>query len=172
MDGLSCKHIRELLCVWTSSVSKFAMFIPVTTNSVRARLGLALDKCRVYSEGTTAGSEAACEQALGITHARHGLVAGGVLIGQDAWVEVFVLRRSEVTIDLIDDLMQLLLPMQNKLLLLRTSLQQRLAHLARVVPWTQLEARTAELESRIAAAAFDPAAVFFPSPVFPVARFT
>jgi hypothetical protein len=59
----------------------------------------------------------------------------------------FVQMGSDDSIDLVDGLMHLPLPIQDKILL-RASLQQQLAHLARVVPWTQLEARTSELESR------------------------
>jgi hypothetical protein len=84
----------------------------------------------------------------------HIAEAQGVFARHEAQARFDALYESTSMIEFINELMQLPLPIQDKFLLLRASLQQRMAHLARVAPWAQLETCT-ELESRVTAGALD-----------------
>jgi hypothetical protein len=111
-------------------------------------LEIRLEKCCAYSATEAAAVQVA--NALHIKHAKEGFLPGGVPIGSEAYMRVFVVEKADNACALVDSLMDLPLPWQDKFLVLRSSIQPRLAHLARVVCWTELAALFACLEAYIA----------------------
>jgi hypothetical protein len=65
-------------------------------------------------------------------------VAAGTPLGSDAFVETDARSRAETVASLVTALASLPLGKQDKFLLLRSSLQARLTHLTRIIPWSQL----------------------------------
>ena len=90
----------------------------------------------VYSQDKEVAARVAA--ALSLPHRAEGIVAAGTPIGTDA----FVAAHAEATcaaareaMQTLHDLPPAVLPLQDKLLLLRCSLQQRVLHLPRCAPW-------------------------------------
>jgi Reverse transcriptase (RNA-dependent DNA polymerase) len=110
------------------------------------RLTPALAKCAVYSPR---GPAAALAEEFGMRHAADGIVFGGTPIGANAFCAEFVSRCADAACCSVDTLMSLELPLQSQLLLLRSSLQLRMEHLVRTVPWALCAAPVRRLEARI-----------------------
>jgi hypothetical protein len=80
---------------------------------------------------------AAAAAELGVLHAREGLVVAGTRIGTDSFVRDFLSRKRKDVRDKIQRLVDLPHPLtfQDKWVILSRSLQLRLQHLSRTVPW-------------------------------------
>jgi hypothetical protein len=87
----------------------------------------------VYSPDPALAADLAFQ--LGFQHAVAGLVVAGCPVGAPEFVADKTLAAAEGVKQLILTLMGLQVPVQDKLLLLRKSLQVKLAHFARCVPY-------------------------------------
>ncbi len=110
------------------------------------------DKCGVYSANVQAAAEVA--QALGIAHCTAGLMVAGTPIGTDEFITEHARAKADATCRAIDQLLELPLPAQDQFIILRSSLQMRVAHLPRVMPWDLAEAAVRRVEDKTASAAF------------------
>jgi hypothetical protein len=92
-------------------------------------------KSAAYSSHQDMVAAAAAE--LGVHHAREGLVVAGTRIGTDSFVRDFLSRKRKDVRDKIQRLVDLPHPLtfQDKWVILSRSLQLRLQHLSRTVPW-------------------------------------
>jgi Reverse transcriptase (RNA-dependent DNA polymerase) len=121
-------------------------------------LGLAVglearvDKCAAYSTNPFAAAEVAA--ALGIQHCTDGLMAAGTPIGTDEFITAHADSKAAEVCDLIDDMMDLPLPSQDQFILLKSSLQMKLAHLPRIAPWNLIGDAIQTLELKTCQAAF------------------
>jgi hypothetical protein len=102
------------------------------------------DKC--FASGPDAASAADVARMLRIPHADAGFVAGGVPLGSHTFVSDHLSSRADQVCNLITALLALPLPLQNQALILRSSLQARMAHFARAIPWSVLSALMAHVE--------------------------
>jgi hypothetical protein len=105
-----------------------------------------LNKCGAYSPNAMASAEVA--NALGIAHHVDGLMVAGTPVGTDAFVAASAHKQADAVCKAMDDLMALPLPTQDQFIILRSSLQMRLAHLPRLAPWPIVEAATLQAESK------------------------
>jgi hypothetical protein len=80
---------------------------------------------------------AAAAAELGVLHARDGLVVAGTPIGTESFVCDFLSRKLQEVPHEIQRLVDLPQPLtlQDKWVILSRSLQLRLQHLSRTVPW-------------------------------------
>lgn len=97
-----------------------------------------LDKCGIH--GGDAAEAAAAAEELGIRHMEAGFNAVGTPLGSAAFVEEQLAARAAKVESLVETLVRLPLPVQSQYLLLRTSLNVRMAHFQRTVPFEVLEA--------------------------------
>ncbi len=97
----------------------------------------ALGKCLTHSR--TPANAAAAAEALGFEHRPEGVIVVGTPIGSDDFVRAHVGSKAEKTKELVATMMDLPLPAQDKMLLLRMSLSRKLAHLPRTVEGHLLE---------------------------------
>ena len=105
-----------------------------------------LPKCCVWSRTPDRAAEVAA--ALGMHHCADGLVATGTPIGTPDFVAAHAMQRAEAACAMVDTLEALPLQGQHRLILATRSLQKKLTHLARCVPWQQIEAAITQLERR------------------------
>ena len=89
---------------------------------------------------------------LGFQQAVDGLVAVGCPVGAPEFVAAKTLAAAEGVQQLILTLTSLPVPVQDKLLLLRKSLQVKMAHFARCVPYELAESSFQKTESAVLAA--------------------
>ena len=115
-----------------------------------------LPKCGIYGgDKELIAAEAA---KLRIAHQLDGFTAVGTPLGSAEYVCNALGRRAATVETLVDTLAQLPLSVQYQFLLLRASLQARMAHLMRTVPWEALAThmrRTDAAVWRAAAAVLD-----------------
>ena len=121
---------------------------------LRAAFGLEarVDKCAAYSANPLAAAEVAA--ALGIQHCTVGLMAAGSPIGTDEFIAAHADSKAGAVCQLIDDMMDLPLPSQDQFILLKSSLQMKLAHLPRIAPWRLVGDAIQTVESKTCQAAF------------------
>ena len=117
-----------------------------------APLGLEpqLPKCTAYSRDPQHAATVASE--LEITHAVHGTTVCGTPIGTPAYEAASAAASADKVCAAIDRLISLPLPSQDQFLLLTMSLQRRMLHLARVVPWGQVSGHVRRAEASVKAA--------------------
>jgi hypothetical protein len=113
---------------------------------------VSMQKCGAYS--TDGAAAAGVATALGITHFADGFLAAGTPLGTDEFVRRHVQAKADSTCALVDDLVGLPLPAQDKFVILRMSLQARMAHFARTVPWDLLGTATAAVQGKLEDAVF------------------
>ena len=101
------------------------------------KLRPALRKCLTFSR--TPENAAAAAEALGFEHRPEGVVVVGTPIGSDAFVREHADSKAAKARELMGTMMDLPLPAQDKMLLLRMSLSRKLAHLPRTVEWQLLD---------------------------------
>jgi hypothetical protein len=104
------------------------------------------NKCGAYSPDALASAEVAT--TLGIAHHVDGLVAAGTPIGTDAFVAASAQKQADAVCKAMDDLMALPLPTQDQFIILRSSLQTRIAHFPRLAPWHIVEAATLQVQNK------------------------
>ena len=95
-----------------------------------------MSKCGIY--GGDKGKVAAEAAKLQITHQLDGFTAVGTPLGSAEYVSQALAQRAATVESLVDTLVQLPLSVQAQFLLLRASLQVRMAHLMRTVPHQEL----------------------------------
>jgi hypothetical protein len=119
-----------------------------------AAIGLIVrpDKCGVYS--TNAQAAQATAATLKVPHCHDGLTAAGTPVGTDDFVTAYATKKADVVCKSIDDMLELPLPAQDKFIILRSSMQMRLAHLPRVAPWHLVGDAVQRVEDRSAQATF------------------
>lgn len=110
------------------------------------------DKCAAYSANPVAAAEVAA--ALGIQHRTDGLMAAGSPVGTDEFIAAHADTKANTVCQFIDDLMGLPLPAQDQFILLKSSLQMKLAHLPRIAPWSLVGDAIQLVESKVSEAAF------------------
>jgi hypothetical protein len=117
------------------------------------RLGLVpvLRKCLTHA--TKPENGAAVAEGLHFAHCPEGVVAVGTPLGAPEFVTQHAQSKADKACALVDTLMDLPLPKQDQLLLLRMSLQWNLAHLPRTVEWPLIEDAVQQLEERVQDAA-------------------
>jgi len=108
-------------------------------------------KCGVYSQDDLDGAIAAAAE-LDLPHRPQGIVCAGTPLGSGAFLREYCQERADKTCTLIDHLLDLPLSAQDKWLVLRGSLQKRMAHLVRVLPWAFVEDAVRQVEARAVAA--------------------
>ena len=125
-----------------------------------ARIGLDLvpEKCQAYGIPVADGfnaSAAAVARQHGIRHATAGFVAAGTPIGTDKFILEHVDSQVQGVLSLVDKLCALQDPLtvQDKYIVLTRSLQRKLDHLPRSLPWRLLEPAFTSLTARICDAA-------------------
>jgi hypothetical protein len=114
-------------------------------------LGARLDKCGAYSEDTAAAATVATE--LNIAHEEGGLMVAGTPVGTADFVAAHVHSKADAACASLDRMMGLPLPAQDKFILLRSSMQMRLAHLPRVLQWPAISDAVGSLQTSAANAA-------------------
>ncbi len=125
-----------------------------------ARVGLSLvpEKCQAFGMPTgsaTSSAAAAVAQHLHIQHAKEGFVACGTPIGTNSFIMRHVQAKVDEVKGLVDKLCELPDPLtvQDKFAVLYHSLQHKLAHLPRTVPWRLLEDAFTSFTAHLSAAA-------------------
>jgi hypothetical protein len=123
-----------------AAIEAFRLLVTATST-----IGLApsLPKCVAYAQSAATGS--AVTSALGVTLRPEGLVAAGMPLGSDAFVEADARSWAKTVAGLVTALASLPLGRQDKFLLLRSSLQARLTHLTCITPWSRLSPHVAAL---------------------------
>jgi len=106
-----------------------------------------LHKCEVTGSDPALVEQTAA--ALQFTARPEGMLSAGTPLGTDAFKEQHCLGVADRACALIDKLMSLPVSLQGKLLLLRKSLQLKVAHLPRTVHWHQCEAAVQRLQSKV-----------------------
>jgi hypothetical protein len=106
-----------------------------------------LPKCSVYSRSVESAAQVAAE--LGMRHCEDGLVATGTPIGTPEFVAAHAQTKADQACSMVETLMHLPLQSQDQLLLLRRSLQKKLAHLPRCVEYPAIEGPVTQLEDRV-----------------------
>jgi hypothetical protein len=86
---------------------------------------------------------------LGFQQAVGGLVVAGCPVGKPEFIAAKAIAAAEGVELLVNTLMQLQLPVQDKLLVLRKSLQVKVAHLARCVPYELAEPALQKSEAAV-----------------------
>jgi hypothetical protein len=119
-----------------------------------ADVGLAVSRPKSGVYSPTAQAAAHTAAALGLAHHTDGVVVVGTPIGTDAFVTAHVSARADALRASVDLLLGTPVSVQDKLLLLRCSLQHRPAHLLRVVPWHLQRDAIGRAERLVAAAVF------------------
>jgi hypothetical protein len=107
-------------------------------------------KSLVYSPDPALAADLAFQ--LGFQHAVDGLVVAGCPVGAPEFVAAKTLAAAEGVQQLILTLMGLQVPVQDKLLLLRKSLQVKLAHFARCAPYELAASALQQTEAAVLAA--------------------
>ncbi len=100
------------------------------------RINLTPNPNKSLAYGLDTDISAGAPAELGIAHAQNGIVAAGTPIGSAHFMDACVAQRREAVKVLLDRLVELPSPLtiQDKTLLTK-SLQLRLLHLTRTVPW-------------------------------------
>ncbi|MEL6449579.1 MAG: reverse transcriptase domain-containing protein [Pseudomonadota bacterium] len=122
-------------------------------NSVRS-IGLRIrkDKCGLYGGTGTACADLAA--AVKLPHKPDGLTVVGVPIGTSAYQTQTVSARADKVTKLVDLLGTLTkLPLQSQWLLLSMSLNARMTHFMRVLPWNLIQGAMRRVDSHVHAAA-------------------
>ena len=145
LEATRAEHPQAGLVAYMDDVHVVGLANPATLACTTLReevgkIGLTPNpaKSKVYSPDVD--STAAAAETLGIQHARDGLVAAGTPIGSDAFVQQFVETRRQEARKLIEKLLACPSPItsvQDKWMVLTRSLQQRMLHLGRTIPWEQ-----------------------------------
>ena len=115
-------------------------------NSVRS-IGLRIrrEKCGVYGGTGTTCVDLATE--LRIPHRQNGLTIVGVPIGAPAYQKDTVDARADKVVGLIELLRSLTkVPLQSQMLILRSSLNARMRHYQRVLPWDVISPAVQKVE--------------------------
>jgi hypothetical protein len=107
-------------------------------------------KSRVFSLDAAAAAELA--EPLDMPHSGEGLVVASCPVGTPAFVAAHANSEAEAVEHLIDTLMGTAVSVQDKLLLLRKSLQVKLAHLARCVEFDLLQPALLRVEAAVQSA--------------------
>jgi hypothetical protein len=115
-----------------------------------AGLQIQRDKCRLYSPDSVQASELAFQ--LGIPQATGGLTVAGCPVGESDFIAAQTSAASEEIEQLVNALMELQVPVQDKLLVLRKSLQVKMAHFVRCVQYDLAEASLHKTEGVVRAA--------------------
>ena len=149
-----------------------------------AKVGLELvpQKCQVYGHPDAQGCNAAAASVaaqLGFRHADTGFIACGTPIGTDEYIRRHVEEKVGETTRLVDALCALPDPLtiQDKFVVLHYSLQRKLAHLPRTLPWHLIEAQFQSFTSHLCSSALSlfgiaPDAAASPSPHSMLAQLT
>ena len=101
-------------------------------------------KCGVH--GGDAEEVAAVARELGIRHLQEGLTAVGTPLGSAAFVARKLEQKALEVQGLVDTLLALPLTVQTQFLLLRASLNVRMAHLMRTVPYEVLDPHVCKVQ--------------------------
>ena len=104
-------------------------------------------KCAITSGPPDDAARLAVE--LGIEHRPGGVTVCGTPIGTAAYVAEALSRRATDVVAQVQRLSSLPLPKQSQLVLLKSSLSLRMAHLQRTTPWAQVEESTRAVEGEI-----------------------
>ena len=110
-----------------------------------------LRKCEVSGSDPELVEQTAA--ALQFTARPNGMLTAGTPVGMDAFKEQHCLSMTGKACAHIDKLMLLPVPVQGKLLLLRKSLQLKVAHLPRTVHWHQCQTAVKQLKNKVCEAA-------------------
>jgi hypothetical protein len=87
-------------------------------------------QCKVYSPAPEHAATLASQ--VGVLHSQQGLVVAGCPVGEAGFIQQHTAESAMAIEDLVRKLMELDLPVPDILLILRKSLQLKLAHYARV----------------------------------------
>jgi hypothetical protein len=112
-----------------------------------AGLQIQREKSIAYSTDPALADELAFQ--LGCQHAEGGLVVAGCPVGKPEFITSKAIAAAAGVEQLIKTLMELQLPVQDKLLVLRKSLQVKVAHLARCVPYEFVELAFQKTEAAV-----------------------
>ena len=123
-------------------------FQVLETLAAELKLTTERSKCGVHSLNAAAAAEVS--DALNIRNYGDGFMAAGTPIGTDEYVTAQANDKAADLCKTIDLLADLPLPKQDQLILLRSSLQQRLAHLPRAAPWAPIKDAIHLLEDKVA----------------------
>jgi hypothetical protein len=115
-------------------------------------LRVARHKCGAYSEDAPAA--AAVAASLDMQVLPGGLLAAGTPVGSEAFEEEHATKQGNRACELMDTLEGLPLQHQDQLLLLRGSIQQRMAHLPRVCKWDSIGLAVTLVEVRAVDSAY------------------
>ena len=113
-------------------------------------LEMAPQKCEVWSPGDPAAAELLAE-SLGMKFADQGFVAAGCPLGSTEFVQQHADSAAEKVVSLIQRVLALPLSAQDKLLLLRRSLQLKILHLSRVARKAEVLDAVSKVEREIVA---------------------
>lgn len=125
-----------------------------TASSVRD-IGLSVrpSKCGVYGKDEERTSALATQ--LNVKHKASGITVVGIPLGSEQHQQSVLEERATKVITLVEKACSLPLSMQNRLLLLRASLQLRMAHYQRALPWEVIAPQTVRVEQAILCAVAD-----------------
>lgn len=99
--------------------------------SLSSQIGLVMQPTKSTVYCTTGANSVAVSDKLGFQVGHRGIVAAGCPIGESVFVAEQAQRSADKVAALVDTHMNLKLPLQDKLLLMRKSLQAKVAHFAR-----------------------------------------
>ena len=100
------------------------------------------------SKGNVAAARRA-QSELGVTFSADGLLVAGCPVGTPEFVRSHAERCADKAEQLVDRLMELKLPLQDKQLILRFSLQEKLSHLARCAEFQHISESLTRTERKI-----------------------
>ena len=115
--------------------------------SAEIDLTLRDDKCGAYSPTLEKAQKLSHE--IGCILHKDGMMAAGCPVGSRAFAQQQAHALADKVVRLVDTIMELPLPSQDKLLLLRKSLQVKLAHLARCAEFVDIQEALLKVEQAI-----------------------
>ena len=135
-----------------SAASVTAAFPTLCNHGAAIGLEARLNKCGVYSAVAQHATETAAH--LGISERLDGLLVAGTPIGTNTFINTHANAKADATTSLISKLLNTPLPAQDKFIILRSSMQMRVAHLPRIAPWSLIEDALKNVEDAVVNAVF------------------
>jgi hypothetical protein len=116
-------------------------------------LGVKKPKCGVTSANAEASARVA--QGLAMPDRPEGLLVAGTARGTAQFIAEHAQRKADIACGFVNKLMELPLPVQDQMLLLRMPLQKKLSHLPRTTPWNYIQDAVLQLEGKVRSAVLD-----------------
>jgi hypothetical protein len=113
-------------------------------------LDMATEKCEVWSRCSSEDAQVLSDK-LGMKFAAEGFVAAGCPLGSEDFVQSHANSAADKVVQLIHRVLELPLSAQDKLLLLRRSLQLKILHLSRVAHKSDVLGAISKVEHEILA---------------------